>query len=36
MKLLDVDTRRLSGRKYELACHVELVAEMIRVASGNL
>jgi hypothetical protein len=30
VRLPDVDTRRLSGFKYELVCHFELVLGMVR------
>ena len=30
MKLLDVDTGRLSGLKYKLICHLKLVVDMLR------
>ena len=29
MRLLDVNTRRLSGLKYELVCHFKLAGDMV-------
>ena len=36
MRLLDVDTRRLSGLKYELICHFVLAADVRGMESGSL
>ena len=30
MRLLDVNTERLSGLNYDLVCHFKLVADMVR------
>ena len=36
MRLVDVNTRRLSGLNYELVCRFKLAVDRLRVVSGSL